>query len=135
MKAPIVGLALAIAACGPALAQPAKPPSRSIDTCAAVYGALAEQQKAFGVDDSLMGEKYFSYAKISFDDRLTQLARKAERGVSELKASTEAERTEHYMKLVDAETEGDIDVKDVRDVVRLSDSCDLEFGFTPLLGG
>jgi hypothetical protein len=39
------------------------------------------------------------------------------------------------MKLVDAETDGDMDVPSVRDLVRVSDTCDAEYGFTPSLGG
>jgi hypothetical protein len=139
LKALIAGVLLAflLLAFGGAAALAAEPaPSRiSIDRCAAAYGALAQQQGAFGTADSLMGERYFNYAKISYDDRLTQLARKAEKGVTELRNATEAERTELYMKLVDAETEGELDVKPVHDLVLLSDSCDLEFGFGPSLGG
>lgn len=130
----MLGLGLAALWHAQALAQTTGS-TKSIERCAAVYGALAQQQGAFGTQDSLMGEQYFNYAKINFDDRLTQLARKAEKGVTELKSSTEADRTELYMKLVDAETEGDLGVKAVRDLVHLSDSCDLEFGFGPQLGG
>ncbi len=103
--------------------------------CAAVYGAFAEDQGNFGTSDSLLGERYFNYGKISFDDRLNRLAGKAEKGVSELKDATEAARAALYMKLVDAETEGNMDAQPVLDMVRMSDSCDAEFGFSPSIGG
>jgi hypothetical protein len=132
----IAGLALAAVWCGAASAQSvadARPPTA--EKCAAVYGAFAQDQTNFGTTDSLLGERYFSYAKINFEDRLSQLAGKAEKGVSELKDATESERSAMYMQLVDAETEGDIEVQAVRDLIRLSDTCDAEYGFAPSLGG
>jgi hypothetical protein len=132
----IAGLALAAVSCGAASAQSiadARPPTA--EKCAAVYGAFAQDQSNFGTTDSLLGERYFSYSKINFEDRLGQLAGKAEKGVSELKDATESDRSAMYMKLVDAETEGDIEVQAVRDLIRLSDTCDAEYGFTPSLGG
>ena len=143
MREIIAGLGLLALWCGAAQAQGAndapttlsddRPPTA--EKCAAVYGAFAQDQAAFGTSDSLLGERYFSYARIKFEDRLSQLAGKAEKGVTELKSATESDRETLYMKLVDAETEGDIDVQSVRDLVRLSDSCDAEFGFSPSMGG
>ena len=104
-------------------------------TCAAVYGAFAQEQGAFGTTDSLMGERYFNYGKINFEDRLAQLAGKSEMGVTELKTSTAVDESNDYMKLVDAETDGDMDVPPVRDMIRTSDTCDAEYGFDPSLGG
>jgi hypothetical protein len=106
----------------------------TVEKCAAVYGAFAQHQSNFGSNDSLLGERYYNFAKISFEDRLMRLAGKAEKGVTELKSATEFDRGTLYMRLVDAETEGDLDVQPVRDLIRLSDSCDAEFGFSPSLG-
>ena len=132
----IAGLALAAVWCGAAGAQnlgDPRPPTA--ERCAAVYGAFAQDQGNFGASDSLLGERYFNYGKINFDDRLGLLAGKAEKGISELKTATEPDRSAMYMQLVDAETEGDIDVLTVRDLIRLSDTCDAEYGFAPSLGG
>ncbi len=132
----ILALGLLLAACGPAAAQDivqAGPPSSK--TCAAVYGAFAQEQAAFGTSDSLMGERYFNYAKINFPDRLGALAGKSEMGLTELKDASAAEESTDYMKLVDAETDGDMDVPPVRDLIRTSDTCDAEYGFSPSLGG
>ena len=137
MRQIIAGLGLLAFSCGPALAQATigGTATPTADRCAAVYGALAQDQGNFGSSDSLLGERYFNYSKINFDDRLTRLAGKSEKGITELKAATEFDRQTLYMKLVDAETEGDLDVQAVRDVIRLADSCDAEFGFAPSMGG
>ncbi len=127
----LVAVGLLLAACGPALAQE-RPTAQK---CAAVYGAFAQEQGAFGTTNSLMGERYFNYAKINFDDRLAQLAGKSEVGVTEMKTSSASDESANYMKLVDAETDGDMDVQAVRDMIRLSDTCDAEYGFSPSLGG
>lgn len=131
MKAVILGFGLFICCCGPAAAQD-RP---TVKACAAVYGALAQEQGAFGTTDSLMGEHYTNFAKIDFTDRLAQLARKEELGIADLQASSEADRASDYMKLVDAETEGTMDSPDVLNLTRLSDTCDAEYAFTPSLGG
>ncbi len=123
-------------ACGSAAAQEvvqAGPPSSK--TCAAVYGAFAQEQAAFGTTDSLMGERYFNYAKINFNDRLTALAGKSEMGLTDLKTASSVDESNDYMKLVDAETDGDMDVPPVREMIRTSDTCDAEYGFSPSLGG
>ena len=125
----VVGLLLA--ACGPALAQE-RP---TTEKCAAVYGAFAHEQATFGTTNSLMGERYFNYVKISFDDRLAQLAGKSEKGVTDLKTASASAEADFYMKLVDAETDGDMDALPVREMIRLSDTCDAEYGFNPSLGG
>ena len=127
----LVAVGLLLAACGPALAQE-RPTAQK---CAAVYGAFAQEQGAFGTTNSLMGERYFNYAKINFEDRLAQLAGKSEVGVTEMKTSSASDESTNYMKLVDAETDGDMDVQPVRDMIRLSDTCDAEYGFAPSLGG
>ena len=127
----LVAVGLLLGACGPALAQE-RPTAQK---CAAVYGAFAQEQGAFGTTNSLMGERYFNYAKINFDDRLAQLAGKSEVGVTEMKTSSASDESANYMKLVDAETDGDMDVQAVRDMIRLSDTCDAEYGFSPSLGG
>ncbi len=127
----LVAVGLLLAACGPALAQE-RPTAQK---CAAVYGAFAQEQSAFGSTNSLMGERYFNYAKINFDERLSQLAGKSEIGVTEMKTSSASDEAANYMKLVDAETDGDMDVQPVRDMIRLSDTCDAEYGFSPSLGG
>ena len=129
----LLGLGLLLVCGGTAWAQQSGPPSSV--ACAAVYGALAQEQGAFGTSDSLMGERYYSFAKISFDDRLARLAGKSEMGVTELKTASAAQESDNYMKLVDAETDGDMDVPPIRDMVRLADSCDAEYGFSPSLGG
>jgi len=134
----ITGLALAALCCSSAQAQATlggdgRPPTA--EKCAAVYGAFAQDQGNFGTSDSLLGERYFNYAKINFDDRLGLLAGKSEKGITELKTATEQDRATMYMQLVDAETEGDIETQPVRDLIRLSDTCDAEYGFAPSLGG
>ena len=134
----ITGLALAALCCNSAQAQATlggdgRPPTA--EKCAAVYGAFAQDQGNFGTSDSLLGERYFNYAKINFDDRLGLLAGKSEKGITELKTATEQDRATMYMQLVDAETEGDIETQPVRDLIRLSDTCDAEYGFAPSLGG
>ena len=132
----LAGLALALLCFGAAQAQDAgEPRPPTAEKCAAVYGAFAQDQGAFGTTDSLLGERYFNYAKINFDDRLSRLAGKAEKGITELKAASETDRSTMYMQLVDAETEGDMEAKAVRDLIRLSDTCDAEYGFAPSLGG
>jgi hypothetical protein len=131
----IAGLALAAAWCGAAQAQSiadARPPTAT--KCAAVYGAFAQDQGNFGTSDSLLGERYFNYAKINFEDRLGLLAGKAEKGISQLKDESEQDRSTMYMQLVDAETEGDVESQSVRDLIRLSDTCDSEYGFAPSMG-
>ena len=127
----LLALGLLAAACAPALAQE-RPTGQK---CAAVYGAFAQEQGAFGTTGSLMGERYFNYAKINFDDRLSQLARKSEMGVTEMKTASATDESADYMKLVDAETDGDMEVQPVREMIRLSDTCDAEYGFSPSLGG
>ena len=124
-------LGLLLAAASPALAQE-RP---TVQKCAAVYGAFAQEQGTFGASNSLMGERYFAYAKISFDDRLQRLAGKSEMGVTELKTASATQESDYYMKLVDAETDGDMDVQPVREMIGLSDTCDAEYGFSPSLGG
>ena len=131
MKAIIVGIGLLAVSVGSVWAQD-RP---TVKMCAGVYGALAQEQSAFGSTDSLMGEHYLNFAKIDFNDRLAQLARKEELGISDLQASSESERSADYMKLVDAETEGTMDSPDILALTRLSDTCDDEYGFTPTLGG
>ena len=131
MKSLIAGLGLLLAWCGSAAAQT----TPKLEQCAGVYAALAEQQGNFGTADSLMGERYISYARIDFESRLSTLARKEERGVTELKTAAEADRDDFYMKLVDAETEGELDTPVVRHIIELSDECDAEYGFSPSLGG
>jgi hypothetical protein len=131
LKAAIVGLGLFVVCCGSALAQD-RP---TVKDCAGVYGALAQEQGAFGSTDSLMGERYANFAKIDFNDRLAQLARKEEMGITELQTSSETQRSADYMKLVDAETEGTMDSPEVLGLTRLSDTCDAEYGFNPSLGG
>ena len=128
----VLALGLLLAAGGTAAAQDVVPTSQK---CAAIYGAFAQEQGAFGTTDSLMGERYFNYAKINFDDRLALLARKSEMGVTELKTSSANDESTDYMKLVDAETDGDMDVPPVREMIRTSDTCDAEYGFSPSLGG
>ena len=127
------GLGLFICCCAPALALAQVRPT--VKACAAVYGALAQEQTAFGSTDSLMGEHYTNFAKIDFTDRLAQLARKEEMGISDLQTASEADRSKDYMRLVDAETEGSMDSPEVLSLTRLSDTCDAEYGFTPSLGG
>lgn len=105
------------------------------EKCAAVYGAFAQHQGAFGVTDSLMGQHYFNYPKISFDDRLSLLAAKEEKGLSDLKDSAAEDESGYYKTLVDAETDGDVDVVSIHDMIDLSDACDAEYDFTPSLGG
>ena len=128
----LLALGLLLAVCGTAAAQDVVPTSK---TCAAVYGAFAQEQAAFGATDSLMGERYFNYAKIHFDDRLGLLAGKSEMGLSDLKSASAADEASYYMKLVDAETDGDMDVPPVREMIRTADTCDAEYGFSPSLGG
>ena len=127
----LLAVGLLVAACGPALAQE-RPTAQK---CAAVYGAFAQAQATFGASNSLMGERYFNYVKIGFEDRLAQLAGKSEMGVTELKTASASDESGYYMKLVDAETEGDMDVLPIREMIRLSDTCDAEYGFAPSLGG
>ena len=128
----ILALGLLLAASGTAWAQDGPPSSQK---CAAVYGAFAQEQSAFGATGSLMGERYFNYAKIKFDDRLALLAGKSEMGVTDLKSASALDESDFYMKLVDAETDGDMDVPPVREMIRTSDTCDAEYGFAPSLGG
>ncbi len=127
----VLALGLLLATGGPALAQE-RPTAQK---CAAVYGAFAQEQGAFGTTGSLMGERYFNYAKINFDDRLALLAGKSEMGVTEMKTASATDESADYMKLVDAETDGDMEVQPVREMIRLSDTCDAEYGFSPSLGG
>lgn len=103
--------------------------------CAAVYGAFAQDQGAFGTTDSLMGQRYFNYAKINFEDRIEQLAAKSEKGVSDLKDQSANDEAVFYRTLVDAETDGDVEATPVTDMISLSDTCDAEYGFSPSLGG
>ncbi|MEI9963679.1 MAG: hypothetical protein WDM92_02255 [Caulobacteraceae bacterium] len=107
MKSVVLGLAAAVSlAAGAAQAQvPPKPPGAV--ECAAVYGAFGQDQDQFGATDSLVAERYPAFARIGFDDRLTALAGKAERGVSDLKAAAQDTQSDDYAQLVDAETEGD----------------------------
>ena len=126
----VLAVGLLLAACGPALAQE-RPTAQK---CAAVYGAFAQEQVTFGTSNSLMGERYFNYVKINFAERLESLARKSEMGVTELKSSSAVQESDYYMKLVDAETDGDMDVLAVREMIRLSDTCDAEYGFNPSMG-
>ena len=129
MKAVILGFGLFVLSCGAAMAQD-RP---TVKACAGIYGALSQEQGAFGVTDSLMGERYINYAKIDFNDRLSQLANKEETGFTELQNASESERMADYMKLVDAETEGAMDSPDVLTLIHLADTCDAEYGFTPSL--
>jgi hypothetical protein len=129
----VLALGLFLAVCGSASAQDGPPPTSQ--KCAAVYGAFAQEQGAFGTTDSLMGQRYFNYPKINFDDRLARLAGKSEMGLTDLKNASAVDESNYYMKLVDAETDGDMDVPPVRDMVGISDTCDAEYGFDPSLGG
>ena len=131
MKAVILGFGLFALSCSAAQAQD-RP---TVKDCAAVYGALGQEQGAFGTTDSLMGERYFNYAKINFEDRLSRLAGKSEMGIADLKSASAVDESSYYMKLVDAETDGDMDVPPVREMIRTSDTCDAEYGFSPSLGG
>ena len=126
----VFAVGLLLAACTPALAQE-RPTAQK---CASVYGAFAQEQTTFGASNSLMGERYFNYVKINFAERLESLARKSEMGVTELKSSSAVQESDYYMKLVDAETDGDMDVLAVREMIRLSDTCDAEYGFNPSMG-
>ncbi len=137
----LAGLGLLMLSCAPAMAQGEaqsaagsdKPPS--LETCAGAYGALAQEQINFGSAGSLMAEKYINFPRIDFEDRLARLARSQEKGITELKTASETERSEFYMKLVDAETEGEMDVPGVRAVTRTADACDAIYGFGPSLEG
>jgi hypothetical protein len=130
----IAGTAAVLVLCS-GVAWGQEPTAPTTVKCAAVYGAFAQDQGAFGTTDSLMGERYFNFPKISFDDRLTQLAAKDEKGVSDLKDAAAADQANFYKTLVDAETDGDVGVVAVQDMIGLSDTCDAEYGFSPSLGG
>ncbi len=137
----LAGLGLLLLSFGPVMAQDEvqnaagsdAPPG--LNDCAGAYGALADEQINFGSAGSLMAEKYVNFPRIDFQDRLAQLARSQEKGITELRTASEAERSEFYMKLVDAETEGQMDVPGVRTVTRTADACDAEYNFGPSLGG
>ena len=137
----VAGFGLLLLSCGPGMAQDSAVPAAggdappNINACAGVYGALAQEQGNFGSAGTLMAEKYINFARINFEDRLSQLARSQEKGITELKNASEADRSEFYMKLVDAETEGDMNVPAVRAITRTSDACDGIYGFGPSLGG
>ena len=103
--------------------------------CAAAYGAFAKLQQGIGAQNALMTERYPAFASIDFADRVVRLAGKAEIGVTDLKTAASSEQAALYAALVDAETEGDIDVKPVADLARRSDSCDLAYELVPSLGG
>jgi hypothetical protein len=152
LKALHAAAALALALAPPALAAPAasdapvttrdapvatgsataKP---TFDICAGAYAALARDQDNYGADGSLMSERFPNFARINYDERLAKLAEQAERGVSELKADALDRHGDFFRKLVDAETEGDMNVDPVKQVAFTADACDAEFGFTPSLGG
>lgn len=113
-------------------AQTAKP---AFEACAAVYTALARLQDNFGAEGSLLTERYPRFAKIDFNARLGVLAGQASKGVSQLKSESEDAEGDFFRKLIDAETEGDVDVDGVKDVAFVSNACDLQYGFAPSLGG
>ncbi len=102
--------------------------------CAAAYGALSKLQQAIGAQNALMTERYPLFGSIDFADRIVRLAGKAEMGVSDLKTEASGEQTTLYAALINAETEGDMDVKSVADLVLRSDTCDLAYELTPSLG-
>lgn len=102
--------------------------------CAAAYGALSRLQQGIGAQNALMTERYPAFASIDFSDRVVRLAGKAEMGVTDLKTQAGDEQAGFYAALIDAETEGDMDVKAVADLVRRSDGCDLAYGLVPSLG-
>jgi len=102
--------------------------------CAAAYGALSKLQQGIGAQHALMTERYPAFASIDFADRVVRLAGKAEMGVSDLKTTATAEQASLYAALIDAETEGNMDVKAVADLVQRSDACDLAYALVPSLG-
>lgn len=102
--------------------------------CAAAYGALSKLQQGIGAQNALMTERYPLFASIDFADRIVRLAGKAEMGVTDLKTKAGDEQAVFYAALINAETEGDMDVKDVADLVRRSNGCDLAHGLVPSLG-
>lgn len=102
--------------------------------CAAAYGAFAQLQQGIGAQNALMTERYPLFASIDFADRIMRLAGKAEIGLSDLKTSATAEQANLYAALIDAETEGDMDVKPVADLVLRSDRCDAAYALVPSLG-
>ena len=117
----------------PALAPgPATP---NFDSCAGVYGALGRQQEHFGADSSLLTEWHPNFGRIDFNERLTALARRNSKGITELKNETEADRMEFYAVLIDAETDAEPDTPKLKDLILTADACDLQFGFSPSLGG
>lgn len=152
MKPIIAAAAAALALAAPALAAPAAPdapvvtrdapvatgaaPARpTFDLCAGAYAALARHQDNYGSEGSLMSERFPNFARISYDERLARLARQAEKGVSELKAEALDRHGDFFRKLVDAETEGDMNVDPVKQVTFTADACDAQYGFSPSLGG
>ncbi len=141
MRLLLAGFGLLLLSCGAAQAQDNAVPAAggdappNLNACAGVYGALGQEQTNFGGAGSLMAERYVNFPRIDFEDRLAQLARSQEKGITELKNASEADRSEFYMKLVDAETEGDMNVPAVRAITRTSDACDAIYGFGPSLGG
>lgn len=149
MKSIIIGLAAFLLAPCAALAQADAPVSTTGDApvstspvaatpgpkaCAAAYGALAQEQTTFG-NDTLLTERRPNFARIDYNDRLFQLAGKTETGLTELKTSGAEDEAAYYHKLVDAETEGDVDTPDVNLLLDAADACDRQYGFSPSLGG
>lgn len=150
MKVAVAALALMLAA--PAAAAPAgadapmathdapvatrTPTVRpTFDICAGAYAALARHQDNYGTEGSLMSERFPNFARINYNERLGSLARQAEKGVSDLKAAAQDRHGDYFRKLVDAETEGDMNVDPVKEVAFTADACDSQYGFSPSLGG
>lgn len=140
-----LGLLLASVGSGPAWAQPAAadapvatqtgPSKPAFESCADAYGSLARLQAHFGAEGSLLTEQYPAFARINFDDRLSALASRADRGPGDLKTPAQIEKSDFYRKLIDAETEGDTATEGVKDVAFAATACDTAYGFTPSLGG
>jgi hypothetical protein len=151
LKLSIAAAFVGLASCGAALAAPAAdapiathdaplatksaPAKATFEVCAGAYAALARHQDNFGTEGSLMSERYPNYARINFNDRLSTLARQAEKGVTELKADANDRHHDYVQKLVDAETEGDLATEGVKDVAFIANQCDVQYGFFPSLGG
>ena len=130
MKPVVLAMIGLVLSAGAALAQDEPTPAQ----CAAAYGALSQLQQGVGTQNALMSERYPEFASIDYADRIVRLAGKAEVGVTDLKSQGLDEQAGFYAALINAETEGDLDVKDVADLVQRSDACDLTFNLAPSLG-
>lgn len=145
MRQLLAGLAALALVGGSALAQPAPPgpvvtrpaskppPPPTLKACAGVYAALARQQTTFGTDGSLLGERFSNFAKIDYEARIAELGRKTETGVSELKSLGQSDPADFYDKLVNAETEGEIETPEITELARVANACDAQYAFTPSL--